>query len=219
MADPVTLLEVLTAPQLLPLLRVGALVSVINADPNRIGAPSQRQIQLSDWIVLNQADLTDEETLARAEIAVRKVNPQAQLVCATHCEFDLQSLWETVESTPELRRTFASGEKAHEKVQHPSAQTVVCPLPHPVERARLEAALQGLGENVWRAKGFVRLRGESELFLVQFTGGAGGGRYTLAPFYGGSDEPPTTLVFIGANLDRQSLMRDFAGIGNLLGMM
>jgi hypothetical protein len=84
------------------------------------------------------------------------------------------------------------------------------------------AALGDLGDEVWRAKGFVRLRGEAGMFLLQYTGGgAGGGRATIAPFYLPPlrEEPPTILVFIGAALDSARLKRDFAGLGPLLNVM
>ena len=82
-----------------------------------------------------------------------------------------------------------------------------------MERARLEAALGNLGSQVWRAKGFVRVRGLGGWQLLQYTGGSGGGRWHLAPFLlpAYAPEPDGFLVFIGANLDREQLLREFAG--------
>jgi hypothetical protein len=66
--------------------------------------------------------------------------------------------------------------KAANKRRNIHFQTVICPLPHPIERAGFEAALQGLPPEVWRVKGFVHLRGEG-LHLLQYTGGGAQSRY------------------------------------------
>lgn len=87
-------------------------------------------------------------------------------------------------------------------------------MPHPVERSRIETALQGLPVDVWRAKGFLRLRGEDGLMLLQYSGGsAGGGIWQFAPFrlYADMKEPPASLVFIGPALERDKILRDFGG--------
>ena len=73
---------------------------------------------------------------------------------------------------------------------------------------------------MWRAKGFVRLRGEAGVLLVQFTGGSTP-RWRLAPFHlpFGEEEPPTGLVFIGAALDEKELIATFLGRDKLLAVM
>lgn len=231
LADPVLLLDVLTAAELLPVLRLGAIASVVDAE--RFGTPTsgagagmqgagvlmQRQVQLSDLIVLNKADLIDETILEQTQAAVKHVNNRADIQRAVQADIPLDTLWARVfDTAAPAAATPARGDAPD---THGMTQTVTCPVPHPIERARLEAALQGLGEDVWRGKGFVRLRGEEGLFLLQFTGGPDGGRYTIAPFYmtAFSDEPSTALVFIGAALDKAQLLRDFSGVGNLLTMM
>lgn len=86
----------------------------------------------------------------------------------------------------------------------------------------MEEALGNLPPQVWRAKGFVRLRGEAGVLLVQFTGGAGSTpRWRLAPFHlpFGSEEPPTGLVFIGAALDEKQLISTFLGEDKLLAFL
>jgi G3E family GTPase len=223
LADPILLLDVMTAAQLLPLLRPAALVSVVdvarwNELSQSLGPLLRRQIQLADWIVLNKIDLAETHIVHQVEQRLQQLNATAHTVRAEQTQFDLEPLWQQI---------LNSGSSAHQSTSitpdaalsdaHAHTHTAICPLPHPVERARLEAALQGLGAEVWRAKGFVRLRGESELHLVQFTGSNGSGRYQIAPFYlpHGAIEPETSLVFLGAALDAEKLLNDFRG-GSLL---
>ncbi len=62
LADPVLMLDSITVARLLPLVRVGALVSVVDA--LRFNALSDealplfvRQLQLADWIIINKTDM------------------------------------------------------------------------------------------------------------------------------------------------------------------
>lgn len=219
LADPLLLLDVTTGADLLPLVRVAAIVSV--ADAVRLAQPApdvqpllRQQILLADWLILNKTDLTPATTALQARL--RDLNPHAVITPTVQCEFDCAALWQHIFQPVTPENTQRSSMKA---VAHAHAHTVTCPLPHPVERARLEAALQGLPPDVWRAKGFVRLKGEAGLRLVQYTGGYGGsGRYQIAPFHlpFGAAEPATLLVFIGPALNAGTLRHSFLGRDEML---
>ena len=228
LADPVLLLEVLTAAQLIPVLHVAALVSVVDATNWNEGVSAlapllRRQLELADTILINKQDLANEAQLGRVEQRVREINGTAHIERATECHLDFERFWPcTLQSTTEFRtkQNDTPGET------HAHFQTVVCPLPHPVERAALEKALRGLPSNVLRAKGFVRLCGEEQLQLVQFTGGENmdgenTGRFMLAPFHLSltQEEPPTTLVFIGAAMNRDAILREFCRASGALSVM
>jgi G3E family GTPase len=87
----------------------------------------------------------------------------------------------------------------------------------PIFREKLEAALQSLESDVWRAKGFVRISGENDLFLVQFTGIAGA-QFEIERFEprNMNELPPSELVFIGPAPDKNELWRAFTGNAPLL---
>jgi G3E family GTPase len=226
LADPGLLLEILTVPELLPRVRVSKIICV--ADVARapeysrpdftLSALVKNQLRLADLILLNKADLAGEEALAALQNQFRNLNPHAEIQSVVECEFDTASLWPGVLPPPEARRTKIKSESSHH-----AAHTVFCPLPHPVERARLEKAFADLPPQVWRAKGFIRLRGEPGVLLAQYTGSEknGGGRFRLAPFHlpFGSEEPPTGLVFIGAALDEKELLKAFLGKDNFLAVL
>src|SRR5690606_38154087 len=141
-------------------------------------------------------DLALPETQTALHTQFQKLNPNAQLVPAVEAQFDYSFLWHPTHETASTQNS-----KLKTQTSPHVAHTVFCPLPHPVERTRLETALSGLPSQVWRAKGFVRLRGEAGVLLVQYTGGGESvGRWRLAPFHlpFGMEEPATGLVFIGA---------------------
>lgn len=213
LADPLLLMDAVTSAELLPLVRVASLISVADATRwdfgDELGPLMRRQVQLADVIVLNKTDIAGESA-NQVETALRAINPRADLRPAVQAECDLTLVWASLDET--TLRAAPESPLGH-AAPHAHYHTVMCPLPHPVERARLEAALGNLGAGVWRAKGFVRVRGVSGWQLLQYTGGAGNGRWHLAPFHlpAYAEEPDGFLVFIGANLDREQLLRDFAG--------
>ena len=221
LADPLLLLDAVTSAELLPLVRVASLVAVADAARHldfgaELGPLLRRQVLLSDMIVVNKTDIAGE-TASQVATALREINPRALLLPAAWAQCDLTPIWAAVaENVPRTAENTSDT-----AAPHAHYHTVVCPLPHPVEKARLEAALGRLGAQVWRAKGFVRVRGLGGWQLLQYTGGGtGGGRWHLAPFHlpAYAAEPDGFVVFIGADLDRTQLLRDFAGT-RLLAMM
>ena len=227
LADPVLLLDVLTAAPLLPHICVISILCVVDAaQPDEIagnlGPLLRRQISLADWIVLNKTDLLATSQLSVLDAALSKLNPHASITHAVQCDFDLSPLWQRVATAPNTVQSTLTRTHSHqstldevEAATHAHAHTIVCPLPHPVERVALETAFAKLPGTVWRAKGFARVRGESGLRLIQYTGGGDGtGRLHIAPFSlpHGSAEPNTFLVFIGAALDAENLKHEFSSL-------
>jgi G3E family GTPase len=220
-ADPILLLDVTTATQLLPLVRPALLVSVVDveryADLQADVAPLlRRQVQMADVIILNKSDLASTSQLQKSRDELAQLNSHARFEAATHCDVHCAPLWRSAlhetqgSNAPRVLESEAGGKADNEPVPHTHFQSVVCPLPHPIERAVFEEALKNLSPNVWRAKGFVHLRGEG-LHLLQYTGGGAQARFHLAPYHlpVSTQEPETSLVFIGAALDRNAILHSF----------
>ena len=238
-ADPVTMLDAVTVAGLLPLVRVGVLVAVVDAlrlpqmrEAGELSLLMQRQIALADVLVLSKSDLaiksnrwkigaqSGESALQLSEEFLRECNARARIERATRGAFDFGALWEDA-----LHKN--AGERAQtalEAAPHAHYQTVNVPVPKAIERAEFEQQLAALPSQVWRAKGFVRLRenGQERLYVMQFVGGELGGlsgeatdaQWEIASFDWPANraaQPPLTLVFIGPQLDRVALERDFAG--------
>lgn len=230
LADPLLMLDSITVARLLPLVRLGALLTVADAwgfeSARREVMPLlMRQLQLADIVVLNKIDLAGQNPQTSVEELkqqLREIALHALIVPARQAEIDFGLLWPRVQQgdSPAAAKSATGGEAEAKDSAHAHYRTVVCPLPHPVEEAWLREELAQLGPEVWRAKGFVRLRGQAALHLVQVTGGSLGPRVEVRPFAifeggSGADEPTTGLVFIGPSLDRAGLLKSFGSVGML----
>ena len=239
-ADPVTMLDAVTVAGLLPLVRVGTLVTVVDAlrlpQMREAGESSllmQRQIVLADWLILSKSDLavksdrwkigakTGEAALRASEAFLRERNAGARIERATKGAFDFTALWHHAlhgGGAPIRPQTGL------DEAPHAHYQTLNVPVTRALERAEFEAKLRALPSHVWRAKGFLRLceDGRERLYVMQFVGGELGGlsgesadaQWEIIPFEWPADrssQPPLTLVFIGPQLDRAALDREFGG--------
>ena len=209
LADPLILLETLAAPDLIINLQVTQIVCVAdasnwNATAGALGPLLRRQLMLADSIILNKIDLVGADGVAALCARLAELNSRANIKTAR-------------EGAVEFNWNFAARADVQLDLPiapHADSHTLWVALPHPLERADLERALSELGEDVWRAKGFVRVRGEANLQLVQLSGGLDGNRARIAPFAipWGAAEPQLGLVFIGANFDGVQLKRAFGAL-------
>ncbi len=211
LADPLILLETLAAPDLLKRVSVAHIVCVAdasnwNATAGALGPLLRRQLMLADTIILSKTDLVGDVAVGALQAKLAQLNPNAQIKTATESEIEWNFAARDV-ATPALSA-------APQRVTHADSHTIWVALPHPIQRAELERALSELDENIWRAKGFVRVRGENNLQLVQLSGGPDGNRARIAPFAipFGADEPQLGLVFIGANFDGARVKRAFESL-------
>jgi G3E family GTPase len=208
-ADPLALIDVITAPSLLNSVRLAAMVAVADASRlddlhGALGPILQNQLQLADPIILNKIDLIADSQSALATI--KSFHPEAQMLPASQGKIDAETFWQKVLLSEKVLLTEG---RAH---SHFACQSVLCPLPHPVSKEKLEATLKQLPANVFRVKGFVRLRGESTLQLLQYTSGGNYRDYHFAPFYmmPGATEPKCALVILGSGLDEKELQKYFS---------
>ena len=207
LADPLILLESLAAPALLQCVRVTRLVCVAdasnwNATAGALGPLLRRQLALADDIILNKTDLVGAQALHALQQKIAAINARANVQPSVEGRAHSADLWN-------FAAHAISPELGAPEQEHSGAHTIWLSLPHPLERAGLERALEEFDENVWRAKGFVRLRGHDGLQLVQLSGGLDGARARIAPFAPtfGAPEPQLGLVFIGAALNEADLKR------------
>lgn len=223
LADPLVMLDGLTVAALLPVIRVASVASVVDAlrlpqlkgTDCRLTPLLQRQVALADLVIVNKSDLAfreaNEGEKTDAEAILRDVNPTARLEFAREGAIDLELFWKRI-----LKADSALQSPGAREAIHGHAQTCIVPMKKPIARENLELALRKLGQSVWRAKGFVRLQGENDLFLVQWSGS--GAHFAIERFelLNLNSMPTTELVFIGPALDKTALWRDFHGAAPLL---
>jgi G3E family GTPase len=169
----------------LPQLRLDSVIHIIDAfaslEHPEVGYTARSQLQQADLILVNKTDLVDPAALGAVDDQVRKYNDRARLHRCIRCAIDPPLLFgfdterPRVERAPHARQTWQSFAFSSER---------------PIDRARFEQLIADLPAEVYRAKGFVQLGGETLLFNYV------AGRMDLEPFPAGKTE----LVFIGPNL-------------------
>jgi len=149
-ADPRVVRKLLSETGLEEHYRLARVVAV--CDPGTFGKllqtlPNLRfQIQAADLALLNKVDLHDQAELAAVEAALADIHPGLTVQRCAHGEADFDPF------APQPERELL-GELA--QCADPRYAVTEELLPMAIELSRLEAALNGLGERLYRAKGFV----------------------------------------------------------------
>lgn len=191
LAEPGSVLAALTQTHfLVGKIRMEPTVCVVDAHAYRDLSGERmynyyNQIQASDVVLLNKADLMDEAGLTEVEALLREDNPQAFMVRCVRCEVDPAVLFDP--SLPRVGAAVPTGEIHH----HNDFVSFVIQDPETTyDRGRVERWLQALPREVFRVKGTLRCR-EGSMFLNWVRSGCHWEAATE------SDAPPTTLVCIG----------------------
>ena len=206
LADPDSVIDVLTDTDLLTQVRLQAVVTVLDArwhgDPAMDPAErilARRQIQFAHVVCLSKCDLIDETRILAVEAAVREINPSARLIRLPHNLPDLASLLNGVPAEavfdPELKDTAGSTATQH---LHTRYHSLSWRVPVPLDRSRFEAYLSGLNpREVVRAKGFVRFsRQPDRLFVFQSVFG-----HAFIEEFPARPHPDPVIVLIGPGLN------------------
>jgi G3E family GTPase len=183
LAEPEAL--VFNIQEALPQCRLDGVVSVIDADMlvrfPELGHTTRLQIEGADILLLNKIDLIEAEQIGSLENKLRGVNPTAAIIRTERCRIDPELLFgigrEKKVAPPQHRHqlefdsfTFTS----KKKFSYDCFQSFASHLP----------------PSVYRAKGFVRFEGSTQLFNFV------AGRWDLEPF----ESAETQLIFIGKGI-------------------
>jgi G3E family GTPase len=204
LADPDNVIDVLTDHDLLPQVRLQAVVTVVDApwyakpgsgEGERVLA--RKQIQFAHVLCLSKCDRLGADDIALVEAEMHRLNPRARIV---KLPFGLPELGEILARPPaeaELR-VERDAEGAAEPHLHTAYQSVTWRFPVPVERTRFEAFLSGLDpREVVRAKGFVRFAKQPDkLFVFQSVFG-----HHFIEEFPAKPHPEPVAVLIGPHLD------------------
>lgn len=166
----------------LPRIRLDGVVAVADVDSMlrfpQWGHTTRLQMQAADAILVNKVDLASSAEVAQAEQSLRALNARAALLRTQRCRVD-----------PDLLFGIA-GKRKQRRPQHrhqPEFESFGYRPAGRLKRACFEDFVTRLGEEVYRAKGFVRM--EEGSFLFNFVAG----RWELEPF----ESSESVLVFIG----------------------
>jgi G3E family GTPase len=224
LADPDNVIDALTDPDLLPQVRLQAVVTVVDAvwyaRPGTEAGErvlARKQIQFAHVLCLSKCDRLEVSEITSVEAEMRRLNPRAQLVKLPFGLPELADLLARPAAQAELElahgerlgtRGEESGGRRTEDGEarsgdgtphlHTTYQSVTWRFPAPVERSKFEAFLSQLEpKEVVRAKGFVRfLRQPEKLFLFQTVWG----HHVIDEFLA-RPHPDPVAVLIGPQLD------------------
>ncbi len=201
-ADPKGILAEL--PDLEPLVRFDSLVCVADA-PNlnsilKDYTVSRSQIEWANIIVVNKADLVDDETLGEVLETLKGINPPAIVIPTTHARLNPAILF-PVEGKQEMLGTPQGYSAQHiPDLRSSRIDTLTLQRQGKLRKGPFQRFLETLPDSVYRLKGVVRIAGATKPQLLQYVAH----RYELSEFTG-KNLKPNTLVFIGRNLDEGGL--------------
>ena len=203
-------------------LKLDAIVTVVDAKhllphldeekPEGIENEALEQLAFADRIVLNKIDLANDDELSEVESRIQEVNPLAPIIRTQHGKVNLDaildvgafSLDRVLADDPE----FLDPDAEH---QHDlTATSVGIEVEGDLDLERLNEwlgnLLQTKGTDIFRSKGILSIAGMEERYVFQgvhmLLDGQPNGTW-------GEDERRNRLVFIGRNLDRESLEKSF----------
>jgi G3E family GTPase len=226
LADPEEVFDHLSGPGLQGRTVIRRLILVVDGSDFpcswRGRAVQEEQVRYADLIVLNKTDRMDEAARRRVEIALRKLNPGAQLVATHHGAVEPELL----SGEAKTRCETCGHEHGHDHNGHDhahvhdhdhahgdedlphAASTLFLPLSEPVPRGLFQRFLGGLPSSVFRAKGFIRFA-ETPGQVHTFQQVRDQAELLVLPLENGADLP-TGLVLIGPHLDLARI-RELAG--------
>ena len=204
LADPDNVIDVLTDPEMVPQVRLQAVVTVVDtpwyARPGiKAGERvlAKKQIQFAHILCLSKCDRLGDAEIAFVESELRRLNPHARIV---KLPFGLPELGDILARPAAVTELCLEREVdgAGEPHLHNVYQSVTWRFPVPVERTKFEAFLSGLDpREVVRAKGFVRFARQPEkLFGFQSVFG-----HHFIEEFPVQPSPEAVAVLIGPNLD------------------
>ena len=203
-------------------LKLDAIVTVVDAKhllphldeekPEGVENEALEQLAFADRIVLNKIDLADDDELSEVESRIQEVNPLAPIIRTQHGKVNLDAILDV--GAFSLDRVLADDpEFLDPDAEHQHDLTVTSvgiEVEGDLDLERLNDWLGNLlrtkGTDIFRSKGILSIAGMEERYVFQgvhmLLDGQPNGTW-------GEDERRNRLVFIGRNLDRESLEKSF----------
>lgn len=205
LADPDNVIDVLTDPELLPEVRLQAVVTIV--DSHWFARPAEgeaervlirKQVQFAQIVGLSKCDLISAGERDTVEARLAELNPSARRV---RLPFGLPDLADILNAPPAEHHVALEPESpgsAPAAHLHSGYRSVTWRFPVPVERSRFEEFLSKLDpREIVRAKGFVRFnRSPDRLHMFQSVFGQ-----HIIDEYPAKPYPEPVAVLIGPRLD------------------
>ncbi|MBY6036556.1 GTP-binding protein [Fictibacillus nanhaiensis] len=196
-AHPIDVLDACLSPYLLDDLYVSGIISVMDAprwlDRNTMSVQAKmlilEQIKHADFIIWNKSGRLTEEQTQQLKDDSKQMNDGTPYVLTDFAKVDLDQLF----------ALHAKERKEHQRVteDHLKVKTWVYSFKGSVNKEDFENWLREAPSSIYRIKGYVKLE-DGQIYLFQYS-------YGLPSYEKEWMKMPLRLVFIGENLDIESL--------------
>jgi len=185
---------------------VVTLVDGAHFDRNLVYEEAVKQIGFADVVLLNKIDLLDQTKAWEVKKSIEEINPSAKVIETVQSDVSAKELFETFHFPAEEERRLSLRQDASIRAGETfTALTIVEERPLDQSRfaAVLREVLEAYGEDLYRYKGILRFDGTDAKIILQGTGMI----YGTARRGTFTEDPKSTLVFIGKNLDEAAIRR------------
>lgn len=217
-ADPASVVTVLTESLLADSMELEKIVTVLDADfwevRENFGRLFFSQLETAHLILLNKIDLVDGDQVPTFLKEIREEIAGSQVIPAIRCAIDPETLWtpakaggigfQPMSAFKELSLDDAM-HPAEEDANHPTSVaannfvTFSFENEDTMDETRFRQFVDGLPVDVFRMKGPVRFKDRTR--VVNFVGGR-------AEWSDWGEEAHTRLAFIGWNVEPEALLAD-----------
>jgi G3E family GTPase len=198
-AHPIDVLDACLSPYLLDELHVSGIVSVMDAprwlERDNLSVQAKmlmlEQIKHADYIIWNKIVALSNEQRQQLKDDAERLNEGTPYVLTDYAKVDLDQLFSL----------SIKDRKDHQKVtaEKLKVKTWVYPFDGPIKREAFENWLREAPSSIYRIKGYIKLE-DGNIYLFQYS-------YGLPNYEKELMKMPLRLVFIGENLDIESLTK------------
>lgn len=196
-AHPIDVLDACLSPYLLDELHVSGIISVMDAprwlEKNTMSVQAKmlmlEQIKHADYIIWNKTGSLSAEQKQQLREDAKRLNEATPFVLTDYAKVDLDQLFSL----------SVKDRKDHQKVTADKlkVKTWVYPFKNAVKKEAFENWLREAPSSIYRIKGYIKLE-DRQIYLFQYS-------YGLPNYEKELMKMPLRLVFIGENLDTESL--------------
>jgi len=171
------------------------------------------QVAFADRILLNKCDLVDDTKIEEVQKAIRGINANAEIIQTQHSQvhpskllkIQAFSLQKVLEMDPEFLDT--DGEHQHDLTVSSTSVRFEGELNHLQLRAWISELLQDKATDLFRYKGVLAVKGMPDKFVFQGVHMLFNGHFDPRFSWKDDEIRECRLVFIGRNLDKESLQK------------
>lgn len=181
--------------------------------PEGVENEAVEQVAFADRVLLNKTDLVVEAVLPEIEERLRKINPTVQITRTQHSKVEPKeliginafSLDRVLEMDSEFLKT--DGEHEHDPTIASCSSKIDTPLDLNILKSWIDLMINKYGADLYRYKGVLNVEGADAKYVFQGVGMIYTGHFK--GLWGEGEKRESRFVFIGKNLDKQSLIDGF----------